>query len=268
MSRLIAAIASCLLLTACVVQPSRPYYGGGYGPSYYPAPYAGNGYPAPGYAPQAYAPRPYASQSYPPRSYPPQSEPSEPYPTQAYPAESQALPPDEGPAQAPPAGEGPIDPRANFAEESTDYGVPPTTSLHLANFDAPTPTQIEGAKTVTTGALRQMLASDRPPILVDVIGGQQSVSLPGAIWMRGAGVGRHIDDDIQAWFDYNLSKYTGGDKSRPLAIFCASRLCWLAHNATLRAVDLGYSEVYWYRGGRDSWQAAGLPMAPVAPPPQ
>ena len=40
--------------------------------------------------------------------------------------------------------------------------------------------------------------------------------------------------------------------------------------ARLRALcklDLGYTQVYWYRGGRDSWQAAGLPMEPVAPPP-
>jgi len=104
-------------------------------------------------------------------------------------------------------------------------------------------------------------------VLIDVIGGEQSVSLPTAVWLRDAGVGRHLDDDVQAWFDLHLSQLTHRDKSRPVVFFCASRMCWLAHNATLRALDLGYTNVYWYRGGRDSWQAAGLPMAPVAPTP-
>jgi PQQ-dependent catabolism-associated CXXCW motif protein len=111
------------------------------------------------------------------------------------------------------------------------------------------------------------MTSDRPPVLIDVIGGRQNVSLPNAIWLRDAGVGRHLDDDVQAWFDFRLSQLTGHDKSKPLVFFCASRMCWLAHNATLRALDLGYTDVYWYRGGRDAWQAAGLPMTPVAPTP-
>lgn len=160
-----------------------------------------------------------------------------------------------------------IGPEAAYADETVDYGVPPTNTLRLHDFDAPTPTRIEGAHTVTTVELQRMLASDNPPVLIDVIGGRQSVSLPHAVWLRDAGVGRHLDDDVQAWFDLHLSRLTGDDKSHPLVFFCASRMCWLAHNATLRALDLGYRNVSWYRGGRDSWQAAGLPMFPVAPSP-
>ena len=32
----------------------------------------------------------------------------------------------------------------------------------------------------------------------------------------------------------------------------------------MRLVALGYDEVYWYRGGREAWMAAGLPAAEVA----
>ena len=35
-------------------------------------------------------------------------------------------------------------------------------------------------------------------------------------------------------------------------------------NLALRLVALGYTEVYWYRGGREAWLAAGLPVAHVA----
>jgi rhodanese-related sulfurtransferase len=27
---------------------------------------------------------------------------------------------------------------------------------------------------------------------------------------------------------------------------------------------LGYTEVYWYRGGREAWAAAGLPQSEIA----
>lgn len=32
-------------------------------------------------------------------------------------------------------------------------------------------------------------------------------------------------------------------------------------NLALRLVALGYNQVYWYRGGRESWEVAGLPQA-------
>lgn len=182
-------------------------------------------------------------------------------------ANPSAFPPE--PESYPAAGSdsAPWNPHATFADEAIDYGVPPTNTLRLHDFDAPTPTHIQGARTIATLELAGMMRSDHPPALIDVIGGAQTVSLPNAVWLRDAGVGRHLDDDVQAWFDLHLSRLTGRDKSHPVVFFCASRMCWLAHNATLRALDLGYTNVYWYRGGRDSWQAAGLPMTPVAPTP-
>ena len=34
-------------------------------------------------------------------------------------------------------------------------------------------------------------------------------------------------------------------------------------NLALRLVALGYSKVYWYRGGREAWEVAGLPETDV-----
>jgi PQQ-dependent catabolism-associated CXXCW motif protein len=253
MSRNILAVAASLILSGCIVQAPPGYWGR----------------PATPY-PQAYSPQAYA----PPYAQPGPRIPSAPLAANPPPTESDPpplafnSPQDPAPSQSgsdSPAE--PRNPRATFADETVDYGVPPTNTLHLHDFDAPTPTHIEGARTITTLTLQSMLNSSRPPLLIDVIGGEQTVSLPNAVWLRDAGVGRNIDDDVEAWFDYHLLHLTNNDKSHPLVIFCASRMCWLAHNATLRALDLGFTEVYWYRGGRDAWQAAGLPMAPVAPPP-
>jgi PQQ-dependent catabolism-associated CXXCW motif protein len=256
MSRNVVAVAASFILSGCIVQAPPGYWGS----------------PATPY-PQAYYPQAYPAGSY--AQPAPRSPPAPPLAGNPPPSESDPTPlafdsPPQDPVQPQSDGDGPAEPRnqrATFADETVDYGIPPTNTLHLHDFDAPTPTHIEGARTITTLALRGMLKSDRPPLLIDVIGGQQSISLPNAVWLRDAGVGRHIDDDVQAWFDFHLLQLTNNDKSYPLVIFCASRMCWLAHNAILRALDLGFTEVYWYRGGRDAWQAAGLPMAPIARPP-
>jgi adenylate cyclase len=31
------------------------------------------------------------------------------------------------------------------------------------------------------------------------------------------------------------------------------------HNLALRLVAMGYTNVYWYRGGREMWEVNGLP---------
>ncbi len=159
MSRHLFSAATCLLLSACVYQmPAQPY-----SRAYYPPAYPANWYPpqAPrmAYAPPPQGPYPQSPASYAPPSYIPPSgmpgpympaarKPAEPSPPAAMdpaPSRGNNRPPEWSPqsgsdSPAPRRGAG-----ATFAEETVDYGVPPTNTLHLANFDAPTPTHIQGA---------------------------------------------------------------------------------------------------------------------------
>jgi rhodanese-related sulfurtransferase len=32
--------------------------------------------------------------------------------------------------------------------------------------------------------------------------------------------------------------------------------CWLSYNACLHAIEAGYKDVIWYRGGTDAWDEA------------
>jgi hypothetical protein len=41
---------------------------------------------------------------------------------------------------------------------------------------------------------------------------------------------------------------TNNNPQQPLVFFCACVECWESYNAALRALRLGYREVYWYRG--------------------
>ena len=154
------------------------------------------------------------------------------------------------------------------ADEERDYGLPPQAELRLEDHSAPTPLEIPGARRITSEALLRQLAAtqgrpDLAPFLFDVLGGPQHESLPGAIWLPGAGRGRSFGDPVQAQLERVLQMVTGGARGRPLVFFCASKTCWLSYNTALRAARLGYTEVYWYRGGIEAWLAAGQVLAPL-----
>jgi PQQ-dependent catabolism-associated CXXCW motif protein len=152
-----------------------------------------------------------------------------------------------------------------YDNETQDYGLAPTSLIRTGTYDAPTPLTLTGATTIATAHLRDMLLSAPPPLLIDVLGGNVTVSLPGAIWLPGAGLGVGTYDQLPPRLAARLAEFTGGDKAKPMVFFCLSKTCWLSHNAAVRAVALGYTHAYWYRGGRNAWQAAGLAMEPVRP---
>jgi PQQ-dependent catabolism-associated CXXCW motif protein len=150
-----------------------------------------------------------------------------------------------------------------IANEDIDYGLAPVSALRTADYHAPTPREVPGAKTIGTSALRDSLQAHPQPLLFDVLGGEAHVSLPGAIWLPGAGRGQSFTDTVQARFAQTLQALTKGDRKRPLVFFCQGPQCWLSYNAALRAVALGYEAVFWYRGGIEAWSAAGGDLVPL-----
>lgn len=153
-----------------------------------------------------------------------------------------------------------------FADEDRDWGVPATGNLRLADYHAPTPAEIPGARVIRTAQLQELLERERHMALVDVLGDPAHPTLPGALWLRNAGLGEFLGNDIDR-LEAALGRITEGDRLRPLVFFCLSAECWLSYNAALRAVAFGYRNVLWYRGGVEAWRAAGLPMSLSAPYP-
>lgn len=156
--------------------------------------------------------------------------------------------------------------------ETRDFGVPPTMELRLSDHATATPLALPGAVLIRTGELRSRLQGppEALPLLFDVLSDMHE-TLPGAVWLPGAGLGSGFEDAVQAQLRVALEQATGGDKARPMAFFCSSERCWLSYNAALRAVRLGYSNVLWYRGGIAAWLAAGgellRPRVRWKPPP-
>lgn len=146
-----------------------------------------------------------------------------------------------------------------FAYEDKDWGVAATSSIKRGTPHAPTPTTIPGARVIRTLELKTLLEQNKEVVVVDVLDSKTRRTVPGAWWMSGAGAAAMYGAEMGR-FTAALEKLTAGDKARPLVFLCLSSECWLSYNAALRAIEAGYKDVLWYRGGTDAWKGASLEL--------
>lgn len=141
-------------------------------------------------------------------------------------------------------------------------------------YRSPTPPTADGARTLDTASLQQLLREQPQTVLIDVFRQQwlnqrfipdtpPHANLPGSLWLANVGDGS-LEQQWQQYFEANLARVSGQRKERPLVFYCKSD-CWLSWNAIKRARALGYTSLYWYRDGIDAWQQAGLPLHPAQP---
>lgn len=208
--------------------------------------------------------------NYPPQqpNYPPQ-QPNYPPQQPGYPPQQPNYPPPNQPGpQQPGSGRG-MDLDQLMRVERQDFGVPATQQLHDGAMHAPTPTSIPGAQLITTKGLVGLVQGRQAPFfLFDVLGGPEVLpnAIP-AVWMAQPG---NFNDQMQQQFAQVMQQGTQGRKDTALVFYCLSNHCWMSYNAALRAVNAGYKNVLWYRGGIEAWKAAGLPTQPAqqqGPPP-
>ncbi len=151
-------------------------------------------------------------------------------------------------------------PAGNATGETQDFGVAPSRQLRPSQqLHGPTPTSIPGGKVIATRQLSEMLQRrEGNVLLLHAYGAPER--LPGAQAAGPASQGGSFDDQVQREFGQYLRQASGGDTSRTLVVYCAGPQCWGSYNAALRAIHMGFSNVYWYRGGIEAWAQAGLPL--------
>ena len=147
----------------------------------------------------------------------------------------------------------------DHAEEDADFGVAPDAELHR-EFAGFTPMTAPGATTVRTDDLRQLL-SERKPLVIDPLRYSWGRSIPGAIGLKFAGSGGSFADVAQEKLRIAMSRFTAGDINKPVVAIGWNSEHFDGRNLALRLVALGYTEVYWYRGGREAWELNELPEA-------
>lgn len=146
----------------------------------------------------------------------------------------------------------------------------------MEEYRAPVPASLEGATVVDAEAAHD-LWQDGGTVFVDVLPRpprpenlpgdtiwreKPRVSIPGAAWLPNTGYG-DIAPATEAYFSGALETLTEGDRTRPVLFFCLPE-CWMSWNAAKRAIEGGYSSVYWFPEGSDGWAAAGYPTEEIA----
>lgn len=159
---------------------------------------------------------------------------------------------------------GPLD--QLMAWERQDMRVAPKRELHSGPMHGPTPNQIPGGQVITTKGLLPLLQQGMTVHVFDSLGGEQT--LPNAIPAVWTAQGGSYDDATQQQMAQMLRQLTRGNNVAPLVFYCGGPQCWMSYNSALRAIQLGYRNVLWYRGGMEAWHKAGQQFVQARPPQQ
>jgi hypothetical protein len=79
----------------------------------------------------------------------------------------------------------------------------------------------------------------------------------------GVFAGDFFDADAQHAFAQRINGLTRGDQTHPVVAAGWNSERWSGRNLALQLVALGYQNVYWYRGGLEAWDLAGLAEEPA-----
>ncbi|WP_171173076.1 PQQ-dependent catabolism-associated CXXCW motif protein [Ruegeria sp. HKCCD8929] len=163
------------------------------------------------------------------------------------------------------------------AQAAVAQTVPEPDDYRMDHYRAPVPASIAGGTTVGPEEAHE-LWQDGGVGFIDVLPqapkpanlpkgtiwrDKPRDSIPGAIWLPNVGYGA-IADVTANYFRRGLEQVTEGDPSRPVVIFCLED-CWMSWNAAKRAIEWGYSDIYWFPEGTDGWQLWGYPLERVEP---
>jgi hypothetical protein len=119
--------------------------------------------------------------------------------------------------------------------------------------------------TVNTERLAAMLETEKP-LVIDTMYGTWWRSVPGAVGLEfNFNTHGTFTDEVQKRLEQKLRALTGGDMAKPIVAMGFSVARFDGYNLALRMRHAGYTNVYWYRGGREAWEVAGMPEDVVRP---
>ncbi|MEL6475685.1 MAG: PQQ-dependent catabolism-associated CXXCW motif protein [Pseudomonadota bacterium] len=160
------------------------------------------------------------------------------------------------------------------AQTSGEFAAEPT-EYRMDAYRGPVPETLSGATVVDDAAAYALWRTDRV-VFIDVLPRapkptnlpagtiwreKKRFSIPGAIWLPNVGYGA-IASETDAYFRHHLREATAGDRGHPVLFFCLAG-CWMSWNAAKRALEYGYTRVFWYPDGSDGWDFAAYPLEPV-----
>jgi len=104
-------------------------------------------------------------------------------------------------------------------------------------------------KTISADALYAAVQSGRAPVLLEALPERYYANnhLPGALLFPHDQVDQRAPEAIPG-------------KDTPVVVYCASRSCQNSRIAAQRLIQLGYTDVAVYEGGKQEWEQSGFPF--------
>lgn len=122
-----------------------------------------------------------------------------------------------------------------------------------------TPTTLDGVTVVDAARVQKMVQSGVAIYDVRVAAEYAEAHIKGArsLPYREKSAKNVAFDRTQDSFE--LAKLPA-DKSVPVIFYCNSGDCWKSYKASKLAIDGGFKQVHWFRGGLPEWRAKKLPV--------
>jgi len=122
-----------------------------------------------------------------------------------------------------------------------------------------TPTSLPGAKIISAAEARALIAKGVPVYDVRVDEEYKTAHVPSAISVPyKEGSAKEVDFD-RGDDQFALNKLPK-DKNAPFMMYCDGTICWKSYKSAVMAIEAGWKNVYWFRGGFPEWKEAGLPI--------
>lgn len=122
-----------------------------------------------------------------------------------------------------------------------------------------TPTSLPGAKVISASEANALLAKGMPVYDVRVEDEYISGHIPGARSVPyKEGSAKEVDFE-PADDRFALNKLPK-DKNAAFMMYCDGTICWKSYKSAVMAINAGWKNVYWFRGGFPEWKQAGLPV--------
>lgn len=155
-------------------------------------------------------------------------------------------------------------------------GVPEPDGYHGEPYQAPVPDTLAGAEVIgdaaahalwltgVVGFVDALPRAPKPALPEGTVWHEEPhESIPGAVWLPNTGYAELAPETLD-YLRAGLEAVTQGDPTAPIVLFC-KRDCWMSWNAARRAVELGYTRVFWYPAGVDGWSQNGWPVETAQP---
>lgn len=122
-----------------------------------------------------------------------------------------------------------------------------------------TPTTLPGARIISSSEAQELITKGVP--VYDVRDEEEygKGHVPGARsvpYKEGSAKEVGFDPGDDQFALNRLPK----DKNAPLVMYCDGTICWKSYKSATVAIQAGWKNIYWFRGGFPEWKEAGLPI--------